>query len=131
MFTNNQILNISGTVDKLAFAVDFAMHMAGRMNDIAWQTAGNMFVLGHTGGRKVEGWTQYNHSTSTKKIAKDILVFLREHRGDHPLGREGDIYWEEGFLMSIPDDNGEKCRKIMNPEYALVVFEPYDCYYKM
>lgn len=130
MFTTNQIMNISGTLDKLAPAIDFALRMSGHANDIAWQVSGNTFVIGYTAGRQTEGWNQYNHGTSTKKIAKDICRFLKEQELKPLPQHDKDTYWDRGFLMTLVDDSGEK-PPVTNGEYALVRFEPYDCYYKM
>lgn len=127
MFTANQVMKISGTLDKLAATIGFAMCIAGKPNDIAWQISGNKFILGYTGGHNTEGWNQYNHSTSSKKIAKDICKFLKNVKSSLPEANEG-TYWDRGFLMSLVD--GSEDMQIINSKYALVVFEPYDCYYE-
>lgn len=131
MFTSNQVLKVSGTFYQLKLAVSFVMEMSGNRSNMAYQKKDGMFILGGIHGRDTKGWTAYNTNTSASRIGEDIKAFLESIDRNLPLRQDRLEYWQKGFLMTVVDEDGSNIPAIENRGFALVKFEPFNCYYDM
>lgn len=131
MFTSNQVLKVSGTSYQLKLAVSFAMEMSGQRSNIAYQKKDGIFILGGIQNKDTKGWTPYNTNASAAKIAEDIKAFLEGLDWRLPPLQNGLEYWQKGFLMTAVDEDGSNIPEIENKGFALVKFEPFNCYYDM
>ena len=131
MFTSNQVLKVSGTSYQLKLAVSFAMEMSGQRSNIAYQKKDGIFILGGIQNKDTKGWTPYNTNASAAKDAEDIKAFLEGLDWRLPPLQNGLEYWQKGFLMTSVDEDGSNIPEIENKGFALVKFEPFNCYYDM
>ena len=135
MFSSNQILDISGSLDQITSALNFAMAYSGELNHFsdAEQKRGCKIVFQITEDGKYcigwgfeevpSGWTEYQFKPDSKIISAIIEQRLKEA----PTQEDGlDGSYERGFRMRNIDHNTSG---VENSFYGIVYFEPYTCFY--
>lgn len=135
MFSSNQILDVSGSLDQINDALTFAMGYSGQLNHFsdAEQKRGCKIVFQITKDGKYcigwgfqdvpYGWTEYQFKPDIKIISAIIEQRLNEVRETEGVC---DGSYERGFRMRQIDFHTEG---VENPFYGLVYFEPYTCFY--
>lgn len=135
MFSSNQILDITGSLDQITSALNFAMAYSGQLNHFsdAEQKRGCKIVFQITKDGKYcigwgfqdvpYGWTEYQFKPDSKIISAIIEQRLREA----PCQEGGcDGSYERGFRVRQIDFQTEG---VENPSYGIIYFEPYTCFY--
>ena len=135
MFSSNQILDISGSLDQITSALNFAMAYSGELNHFsdAEQKRGCKIVFQITEDGKYcigwgfeevpSGWTEYQFKPDSKIISAIIEQRLKEASTQED-GLDGS--YERGFRMRNIDHNTPG---VENSFYGIVYFEPYTCFY--
>ena len=135
MFSSNQILDITGSLDQITSALNFAMAYSGQLSHFsdAEQKRGCKIVFQITKDGKYcigwgfeevpDGWTEYQFKPDIHIISAIIEQRLM---GD-PCQEDGlDGSYERGFRMHNIDYN---TAGVENSFYGIVYFEPYTCFY--
>lgn len=140
MFSSNQILDITGSLDQITSALNFAMAYSGQLNHfsdaeqkrgckIVFQiTEDGKYCIGWGFGEVPEGWTEYQF----KPDVNIISAIIRQRLETAPIEDEGwDGTYEHGFRMrSIPDfQYHELSKSIKNIGYCIIYIEPFSCFY--
>lgn len=144
MFSSNQILQVSGKLNQLEKALQFALDYSGHGKNIqedeyrrgcrlTYQvTEDGKYCIGwafldEADKKLPEGWSEYPFRFDTEIVAKIIM----QHLNDFPMDKDiWDGGYEKGFLMEvIPENLGDKLDTIKRPFYGIVSFKAYTCFY--
>ena len=143
MFSSNQILKISGELNNVEKALEFALEYSDNIKDLeksekergcllVYQITNKGYYCIGWGFKDVpKGWSVYPFDFEIDIVSKLIIQQLNK------LDYSGEYDWcggsiEHGFLMSsitgmYYKDLEEK--GIINPSYGIVIFEPFTNYY--
>lgn len=135
MFSSNQILDITGSLDQITSALNFAMAYSGELSHFsdAEQKRGCKIVFQITKDGKYcigwgfeevpDGWTEYQFKPDSKIISAIIEQRLKEI----PIEEDDlDGSYERGFRMRQIDVHSEDAE---NRFFGIISFEPYTCFY--
>lgn len=133
MYSDNQILDISGSFRQLNKALKFALDFSeNKESDICYQVVGNKYCIGWllSDGEAPKGWRKYPFTPSVAIIEQIIMSELIKMKYE-PCGYEyGDGSCSKGFRMRCLEDSPElEDEGIENPFYGIVSIEPYTNYY--
>ena len=141
MFSSNQKLEISGSMNQLEFALHFALCYSDHAKNmtrpeiergckLVYQITDNgKYCIGWGFGEVPNGWKEYPFDFDEAIVARIIGQHL--YKQEYPAsGYEwADGGMDKGFLMKgIHDAYGDEY-KIENPFYGIVVFEPFTNFY--
>ena len=139
MFSSNQKLEVSGSFDQIAYALNFAMHYSGRSDHISKEeakrgckrvyqiTKDGKYCIGWSFGEVPNHWTEFPFLFDVKIVSKIIEQHL-EYSQKEPYGPYDGLY-EKGFLMKAIRHMGDEWEGIKEPFYGIVSFEPYYTFY--
>ena len=135
MFSSNQILDITGSLDQITSALNFAMAYSGQLNrfsdaeqkrgcKIVFQiTKDGKYCIGWGFGDVPSGWTEYQF----KPDSQIISAIIKQRLMEAPCPEGGlDGSYERGFRVRQIDFQTEG---VENPFYGIIYFEPYICFY--
>ncbi len=135
MFSSNQILDITGSLDHITAALDFAMAYSGQLTHFSdaelkrgcktvFQiTKDGKYCIGWGFNAVPTGWTEYQFKPDISILSAIIKQRLKEA----PSQEDGfDGSYEKGFRMRQIDFHTEG---VENPFFGIVYFEPYTCFY--
>ena len=143
MFSSNQILQFSGSLshkDELKNALEFALNASGWLNPMTradnpckcvYQvTKDGRYCIGW--GGQQDGWNEYPFDFDADIISQIIVQHLTKQ--DMVYDENCIDGWDgsycEGFLMkNIEYSFADMKNGIQKPNYGIVSFEPYTCYY--
>jgi hypothetical protein len=140
MFSSNQILDITGSLDQITSALNFAMAYSGELNHFsdAEQKRGCKIVFQITEDGKYcigwgfeevpSGWTEYQFKPDSKIISAIIEQRLKKIPSEEDDLDDFDGSCERGFRMRQIDSH---TYGVKNPSYGIIYFEPYICFYQM
>lgn len=135
MFSSNQILDISGSLDQITSALNFAMAYSGQLNHFSDEeqkrgcklvfqiTEDGKYCIGWGFGEVPNGWTEYQF----KPDSHIISAIIEQRLMGFPCQEDGfNGSYEQGFRMRQIDFHTEG---VENPFFGIVYFEPYTCFY--
>ena len=139
MFSSNQILEISGSMDQLSTALQFALDYSDHARamtpkerergcKLVYQIADDgKYCIGWAFKDTRKGWQEYPFDFDVYIVAGIIAQHL--HKMETP---DNGFEWadgsnSEGFLMKVIDD--DENGNIKNPFYGIVSFEKFGCFY--
>lgn len=138
MFSSNQILQVSGTLDDDALerALDFAVQLFNRekqdkswQSNIVFQTVENKYYIGWMYKDVPKGWERLPFSYDAKILA----LIIRQYIERRPKAESEYSYYdgseEKGFLMQCITDKDFNDEVLSEPFYGIVSFEPFTCFY--
>jgi len=147
MFSSNQILSISGNIDKecyLKSALDFAVRyeyldeieegnydfrVSNSLSTIYQITEKGKYCIGFSNATAdaPEGWQKYSFKYDSDIISRIIIQYLKEFQIEYG---EGDGY-RKGFLMRTIESTKDydDLHDINNYKFCLVYFTPYTIEY--
>lgn len=140
MFSSNQILEISGSLDQLEAAIDFAVMYSGqkkcftrrdRPAKCVYQiTNDGRYCIGWNFGKAKDGWMEYPFDYDAKIISQIVRQYIE--KADKPLnkfkGYDGSS--SIGFLLQQgagKTDDEWYC--VRDPYQCIVNIRPFWCYY--
>lgn len=126
MFASNQVLKISGDMQAIQGALDFALAIADFSGPIGWQvTEDNRFCIGKA--NISSDWKPFDFSPGTKVIAAIIEDWISK-QDMQPEGNADGAY-EKGFLMEAIESDYSDASPIKNSFLGIVSFRPYTNFY--
>ena len=144
MFSSNHILTATGCLDhagELKSALEYALKTSGWLNGFTrpqnptkcvYQIIDDTYCIGwHNPNYKLaEGWKEFPFDFDLEIIAKIIIQHI--DKSPMPLieemGYDGSC--EKGFIMNNIERGFDSYEiGIKHPEYGIVSFQPYTCYY--
>ena len=144
MFSSNQILKLSGSMDQLKYALNFALDYSDEAKNMTeserergckllYQIVGKKYCIGWGFKDIPKGWSEYPFDFEVPIVSQIIIQHLRKHEKE--AENNGAYDWadgssETGFLMkSIKESLADEENGIKNPFYCIVTFEPYELFY--
>ena len=138
MFSSNQILQISGSLNQLEAALQFAFDISG--NKAAWETHSGIiatyqitkdkrYCIGWASKDDIpNGWKELPFRPNAHIIAEIIRQYMDENfKVEHEIW---DGSYKKGFLMeAIPESLASEYDGILSPYYGIVLFKPYTVFY--
>ena len=140
MFSSNQVLQVSGDLDQLETALEFALKYSGEAKNMLQKeidrgckllyqiTKDGKYCIGWGFEKVPEGWLEYPFKFNIDIVSK----IIRQHLEDGYQVEEDDMDggYEKGFIMKcIKEYFGSEHDEIKNPFYGIVYFEPFTCFY--
>ena len=140
MFSSNQILDITGSLDQLESALKFAMDYSGHSRHFTqseidrgcktvFQIAEDgKYCIGWGVGDVPAGWTEYQF----KPDINIISAILKQRLEAAPVeDATYDGSYDHGFRMKAVSDSEyfELSKVIKNLSYCIVYIEPFSCFY--
>ena len=128
MFSSEQILEISGSMDQLELAIRFAINMA-EMNtdDFSFQiTKDGKFCLGWCSD---DAWTKFQFDFDSHIVSEIVKQHLNKQEYENPYDW-ADGSTEPGFLIKqIPQLHSDEHEGIRHPFYGIISIEPFMNFY--
>ena len=137
MFSSNQVLEISGSMDQLPIAMQFALDYSDHARamtpreiergcKLVYQIAKDgKYCIGWAFGKVSEGWLEYPFDFEVDIVAGIIAQHLRKMKTPATGYEWADGSDAEGFLMKVIDCDSN----IENSFYGIVSFEKFGCFY--
>lgn len=137
MFSSNQVFEISGSMDQLPIALQFALDYSDHARAITpreiergcklvYQIAKDgKYCIGQAFKDIQEGWQEYPFDFDVEIVARIIAQYLGKLKTPDSGYEWADGSTDPGFLMKVIscDDN------IKNSFYGIVSFEKFNCFY--
>lgn len=137
MFSSNQVFEISGSMDQLPIALQFALDYSDHARamtqreiergcKLVYQIAKDgKYCIGWAFKNIQEGWQEYPFDFDVEIVARIIAQYLGKLETPNSGYEWADGGDAEGFLMKVIscDDN------IKNSFYGIVSFEKFNCFY--
>lgn len=137
MFSSNQVFEISGSMDQLPIALQFALDYSDHARamtpreiergcKLVYQIAKDgKYCIGWAFKDIQEGWQEYPFDFDVEIVARIIAQYLGKLETPNSGYEWADGGNAEGFLMKVIscDDN------IKNSFYGIVSFEKFNCFY--
>ena len=137
MFSSNQVFEISGSMDQLPIALQFALDYSDRARamtpreiergcKLVYQIAKDgKYCIGWAFKDIQEGWQEYPFDFDVEIVARIIAQYLGKLETPNSGYEWADGSTDPGFLMKVIscDDN------IKNSFYGIVSFEKFNCFY--
>lgn len=131
MFSSNQTLDISGSMNQLPCALKFAMDMydADETDHLVYQTTDDgRYIIGKICDEPEKGWNEFPFDFDIQIVSAIIVQFLTKQQGELPYQDSGAS--ELGFLMTaVPECLGDELNGIKEPFWGIVSFKPFTCFY--
>ena len=137
MFSSNQVFEISGNMDQLPSALQFALDYSGHAKDMTKKeiergcklvyqiTKDGTYCIGWSFGKIAEGWKEYPFDFEVDIVARIIAQHLYKLETPDSGYECADGGTSDGFLM--------KCDfyelGIENSFYGIVNFKKFNCFY--
>lgn len=141
MFSSNQVLEISGSLDQLQAAIEFAVEYSGHKNSFTrtdepakcvYQiTDDGRYCIGWNYGKLEKGWTEYPFDYDAKIISEIVCQHIKKAKKpyDEYAGYDGSSHI--GFLMQ--EGPGGKSfdeqEAVKNRFFCIVNIRPFWCFY--
>ena len=142
MFSSNQVLKISGTLDQLELALRFALDYSGEAKNMTkaerdrgckllYQITDNgKYCIGWGFGDVPEGWKEYPFDFEVHIVSQIIAQYIKKQPRAESAYDYADGGTSDGFLMRTTEGLGwEEVQHIKNQFYCIVFFEPFVNYY--
>lgn len=141
MFSSNQILEVSGCIDhegELYSALEFALKFSDDLLSFQNKTKANVkcvyqitedgrYCIGKAYNKPENGWNEFPFDFDLDIISRIIVKHLEKQATQH--GRWDGSY-TKGFVMRvIPESFDDEENGIKSPDYGIVEFAPYTCFY--
>ena len=137
MFSSNQVFEISGSMDQLPIALQFALDYSDHARamtpreiergcKLVYQIAKDgKYCIGWAFKDIQEGWQEYPFDFDVEIVARIIAQYLGKLETPNSGYEWADGGESDGFLMKVIscDDN------IKNSFYGIVSFEKFNCFY--
>ena len=137
MFSSNQVFEISGSMDQLQAALQFALDYSGHAKDMTQReiargcklvyqiTKDGKYCIGWSFNGAADGWNEYPFDFDVEIVARIIAQYLGKLETPNSGYEWADGSTDPGFLMKVIscDDN------IKNSFYGIVSFEIFNCFY--
>jgi len=139
MFSSNQVLEISGSMEQLPIALQFALDysdharaMTPREKErgckLVYQIAKNgKYCVGWGFERVPNGWQEYQFDFEVDIVSRIIAQYLYKMETPESGYEWADGGDAEGFLMKVIDSSDGN--NIENSFYGIVSFEKFNCFY--
>lgn len=141
MFSSNQVLEISGSLDQLKAAIDFAIAYSGhkecftrrdRPAKCVYQiTDDGCYCIGWNYGEVEEGWTEYPFDYDAKIISQIVRQYIE--KAEKPINEfeKYDGSTCVGFLLQEGPGGKtyEERNCVKNAFFCIVNIRPFWCYY--
>lgn len=130
MFSSEQVFKVSGEMDQLEMAIDFAINMYGPRKRVTYQiTNDGKYCLGWNSDEE-DGWKELPFDFNAHIVAEIVKQHLEKQDVENPYDWGYDGSSEKGFLMKAIDRVfSDEWRGIKKPFYGIVSIEPYYNYY--
>lgn len=142
MFSSNQVFQISGSLDQLQTALQFALDYSGNSKNMTKSerergckllfqiTNDGRYCIGW-GFRDVpNGWNEYQFDFEVPIVSQIIAQHIRKQPEKESEYDCFDGSTSDGFLMkAIKDCSYEEYEAIINHFYCIVTFEPFTNFY--
>jgi len=137
MFSSNQVFEISGSMDQLQAALQFALDYSGHAKDmtqreiargckLVYQIAKDgKYCIGWSFNGAANGWKEYPFDFDVNIVAPIIAQHLGKLETPDNGYEWADGGESDGFLMKVVSYED----KIENPFYGIVSFEKFNCFY--
>lgn len=135
MFSSNQILEVSGSLDQIETALKFALEFSGYMKNLTQSeydrgcrlvfqvTEDGKYCIGWGFKDVPNGWTEYQFRPDISIIS----AIIKQRMEDAPIKDDGwDGSYHHGFIMKKIDYNTPG---VENEHYGIVYFEPFTTFY--
>lgn len=141
MFSSNQILEISGSINhknEVYNALEFVLKAEGCLENFTRAekptkcvfqiTKDGRFCIGWNCHDSLEnGWTEFQFDFDLNIISQIIEKHLEKQEIEQGIL---DGSYQKGFIVkAIPESLGAEYDGIINPFYGIVEFKPYTCFY--
>lgn len=141
MFSSNQVLEISGSLDQLETAIDFAMAYSGQKECFARRdrpakcvyqiTEDGRYCIGWNYGGVEDGWTEYPFDYDAKIISQIVRQYVE--KAEKPVNEFGeyDGLTKVGFLLQAGQGGKtyDEWNCVKNAFYCIANIRPFWCYY--
>lgn len=141
MFSSNQVLEISGSLDQLEVAIEFAVTYSGqkecftrrdRPAKCVYQvTDDGRYCIGWSFNRTEDGWTEYPFDYDAKIISQIVCQHINKAKKPFNEFDGYDGTSKVGFLLQ-EGTGGKTCEersRVKNGFYCIVNIRPFWCYY--
>lgn len=138
MFSSNQVFEISGSMDQLSSALQFALDYSGHAKDMTKKeiergcklvyqiTKDGTYCIGLSFGKIAKGWKEYPFDFEVDIVARIIAPQRLYKLETLDSGYEwADGGTSDGFLMKCDFYELE----IEEPFYGIVNFKKFNCFY--
>lgn len=141
MFSSNQVLEISGSMDQLEAAIEFAMVYSGRKECFTRKddpakcvyqiTEDGRYCIGWSFGETKEGWTEYPFDYDAKIISEIVRQHIKKAKKPFNEFEGYDGSSTVGFLLQEGPGgkNYDEWQAVKNFFYCLVNIRPFWCFY--
>lgn len=137
MFSSNQVLEISGNMNQLQFALQFALDYSGHAKNmepreikrgckLVYQISKDgKYCIGWDYREVSKGWQEYPFDFEVDIVARIIAQYLRKMETPDNGYEWEDGGGSDGFLMKVIDSD----HNIENSFHGIVSFEKFGCFY--
>lgn len=132
MFSSNQILQVSGSLDEeqirnaLEYAIKLYSLPSPPTGTFGWQISrGGKYCIGWS--NIGPAWKDYPFCFDTTIVARIILQWLQKQ--DVTISGQADGAYEKGFLMQAVNADFDYDTPIQDSFYGIVSFEPFVNFY--
>ena len=142
MFSSDQKLQVSGSMDQLEFALHFALCYSGNAKNMTprerergckllYQVTDNgKYCIGWGFCEIPDGWKEYSFDFDEGIVARIIVQHLYKQQYPDSALDWADGSTDKGFLMKgFAELYGEEYEGIKNKFYGIVLFEPFTNFY--
>ena len=142
MFSSNQVFEISGSMDQLQAALQFALDYSGHAKDmtqreiargckLVYQIAKDgKYCIGWSFNGAADGWNEYPFDFDVNIVAPIIAQHLGKLETPDNGYEWADGGESDGFLMkTIMPLFSDESDGIKKPFYGIVCFEKFKCFY--
>lgn len=137
MFSSNQILEISGSMDQLKKTIEFALDLEDSLETFSQQnssyecvyqiTKDNKYLLGWASkNQSIDGWSSFPFDFNLDIISMIIAQHCQKVKLTENMG---DGAYHNGFLLKSMKSNFDNSDNIKNKRYAIISIEPFLCFY--
>lgn len=138
MLSSNQILSISGSIHdpkEIENALNIALNMSDphkkqrKEDKIIFQIVGDKFCIGDYYDKVPEGWQKFQFQYDSDIVSRIIRQFFEKKEIAYCEYAGCDGSFEKGFLMKCFSYEEFNNDDIKSPDYGIVYFEPFTCFY--
>lgn len=137
MFTSNQVLELSGSLDQVQAAIEFAFNYSGYQKSFTRKdspakctyqiTDDGRYCLGWSYGSLEKGWNEFPFDFDVGIIALIVKQHLEKQKISYT---DYDGSHAKGFLMrAVEDSFSLEEPNIKSPFCGIVEFSPFTCFY--
>lgn len=140
MFSSNQVLQVSGDLEQLETALEFALKYSGHAKNMLQEeidrgckllyqiTKDGKYCIGWGFEKVPEGWMEYPFKFEVGIVSSIIYQHLEKFEIKKEYGEYS--CYEKGFIMKCATNFREAEKAgIKDYFYCIVYFEPFTCFY--